>query len=96
MQTSSTDYSLESLLDVDWTVFKLSTPSSRVSAKLEYHPGLTDSGRNRVDFNMNMRQEFIKDLFWVLEGYYSHDSNPPPGAISGDDFGITTSLAYEW
>ena len=96
MQDSSSDTTLEGLLDVDWTVFKLSTPSSRVKANLEYFPGLSESGRNRVDVKVNLRQEFIKDLFWVLEGYYSHDSDPPPGAVSGDDYGITSSLAYEW
>lgn len=95
-QDSSSGTSLEGLLDVDWTVFKLSTPSSRVNAKLEYYPSLNGSGRNRVDLKLNLRQEFIKDLFWVLEGYYSRDSDPPPGALSGSDFGITTSLAYEW
>jgi hypothetical protein len=96
LQGSSSDTTLEGLLDIDWTVFKLSTPSSRVHAKLEYYPGLSESGRNRVDVKLNLRQEFIKDFFWVLEGFYSHDSDPPPGAVSGDDFGITTSLAYEW
>ena len=96
MQDNSSGTSLEGLLDVDWTVFKLNTPSSRIGAKLLYYPGLSDSGRNRVDFKLNLRQEFIKDLFWVLEGYYAHDSDPPPGALSGDDFGITTSLAYEF
>ena len=96
LQDSSSDTTLEGLLDVDWTVFKLSTPSSRVNAKLEYYPGLSESGRNRVDVKVNLRQEFIKDLFWVFEGYYSHDSDPPPGAVSGDDFGVTTSIAYEF
>ena len=93
---NSNNATLEGMLDIDWTVFKLSTPSSRISARLEYYPGLTESGRNRVDLKLNLRQEFWKDLFWVVEAYGSHDSNPPPGAISGDDYGITTSLAYEW
>lgn len=90
------DISLEGLLNIDWTVFKLNTPSSRVSARLNYFPSLSEGGRNHLDLKISLRQEFIKDLFWVVEAFGSHDSRPPPGAISGDDYGITTSLAYEW
>jgi hypothetical protein len=95
-QLSADELSLEGLLDIDWTVFRLSTPSSRVRASLEYYPGVSKGGRDRVDFTLNLRQEFIKDFFWVLEGYYAYDSDPPPGAISANDYGVTTSLAYQW
>ena len=35
-------------------------------------------------------------LNWNLEIYSSFDSQPPEGAFSGEDFGVITSLEYEW
>lgn len=93
---SSRETNLEGLMEIDWTLFKLHSPSSRVNTSLEYFPGITDSGRHRVNINVTLRQEFIKDLFWNIEMYGSYDNKPPIGAISGEDYGIVTSLQYLW
>ena len=87
---------LEGLLDMDWTFFKLHTPSSRINTSLQYYPGITDSGRHRAILNVSFKQEFIKDFFWNLEFFGSYDSDPPPGAVAGEDYGVTTSLEYDW
>ena len=92
--TSETN--LEGVLQFDWTFFKLNTPKSRINSQLQYYPGITDSGRNRVNFNVNVRQEFVKDLFWNVEFFSSFDSKPPQGAQSREDYGVVTSLEYEW
>jgi hypothetical protein len=93
---STHETNLEGLMEIDWTFFKLHSPSSRVKTSLEYFPGITDSGRHRVNLNVNLRQEFIKDLFWNIEMYGSYDNRPPTGAISSEDYGIVTSLEYLW
>ena len=94
--TSSNDANLEGVVSIDWTYFKLSLPKSRYSAKLEYFPGLTDTGRNRANLIINFKQEFVEDLFWNMEFYGSYDSRPPAGAQSTTDYGVITSLEYEW
>ena len=87
---------MEGVLQLDWTYFKLNTPKSRINTQLQYYPGITDSGRNRVNFNVNVRQEFVKDLFWNVEFFSSFDSRLPQGALSREDYGIVTELEYEW
>ena len=93
---SSSDAHLEGILEVDWTFFKLSSPKARYRVKGRYFPGLSDTGRNRADINIVFKQEFVADLFWNLELFGSYDSRPPSGAQSTSDYGIITSLEYEW
>ena len=96
MVQSDEDWSLEGAFGANWTYFRLRTPSSRVNVSLEYLPSISQGGRNRLNFDTTLRQEFIKDMFWVLEFWSTYDSDPPPGAFSGTDYGITTSLEYLW
>lgn len=93
---SSNEANLEGIIEVDWTYFKLSTPKSRYKIKAQYYPGLTESGRNRANLNIVFKQEFIVDLNWNLEFYGSYDSRPLSGALSTTDYGVITSLEYEW
>ena len=96
MSGGTNETNLEGVLELDWTFFKLSTPKSRINTQLQYYPGITDTGRHRVNLNLNLRQEFLKDLFWNVEFFSSFDNKPPQGAISREDYGVVTSLEYEW
>ena len=49
-----------------------------------------------MNLNINLKQEFVEDLFLNLEFYGSYDSRPPVGAKSTTDYGVITSLQYEW
>lgn len=92
----TTKENLEGVAQLDWTFFKLNVPRSRIGTNLQYFPGISDSGRNRANFTLNLRQEFVLDLFWNVELYASYDSRPPAGAISKEDYGVITSLQYDW
>ena len=96
MVSATQETNLEGLLQMDWTYFKLHTPSSRINTSLEYFPGITDSGRHRANLDITFKQEFVKDLFWNVEFWASYDSRPPAGALSGEDYGIVTSLEFLW
>jgi uncharacterized protein DUF481 len=94
--SSETVANMEGVVSLDWTYFRLGLPESRYAAKLEYFPGLTDTGRNRANLTFNFKQEFVEDLFWNMEFYGSYDSRPPSGAQSTTDYGVITSLEFEW
>jgi hypothetical protein len=100
--TSNSDFisesgiSYEGLIHFDWTHFKLHTPKRRLSTSVDYFPGITESSRHRVNYEINYRQEFVADLFFNIELYASYDSEPPDTAISGEDFGMITSLEFRW
>ena len=93
---SDSETSLEGLLFVEWTYFKLHTPKSNVNISFDYFPSLSESGRQRGDLKVRYRQEFVKDFFWNLSYFYNFDSDPPAGAISEEDYGVITSLEYKF
>jgi len=86
----------ELLLTADYTFFRLYSPKSRIKFTPTLWQGISDSDRLRGNVNLSLRQEFISDLFWDLSFYYDYDSKPLQGAAAKEDFGIVTSLGYEF
>jgi len=97
-QTLGQEYEqfFEGMLEAKWSFFKLHVPRSRIDFSVEYFPGLSDTGRNRADGILNLRQKFAEDLFWDLRLYGSYDSKPPQATLSRTDVDIVTSLDYEF
>lgn len=95
-QTATDKTNLEGLVQVNWSFFKLHTPKSSMNFVMKFYPGITDTSRNRANLDVRLRQEFIKDLFLSLSLYGAYDSKPPSGAIAREDYGIVTSLEYEF
>ena len=93
---SNTGANIELLLSADYTFFRLYSPKSRIKFTPTLWQGITDSDRLRGKLNLSLRQEFISDLFWDLSLYYDYDSKPLQGAVAKEDYGINTSLGYEF
>ena len=93
--------SWEAYVMLDWDWFISDSPDLDLSTSLELIPNLTDTGRVRGDFKIKLKWEMISDLFWQLEFYDSYDSKPAVTITIGEDpekndYGITTSLAWEF
>ena len=91
-----TETSLEGLLFLEWTYFKLRAPKSQVDVSFNFYPGITDTDRQRGDLRVRYRQEFLADLFWNLTYFDNFDTKPPLGATSKRDYGLITSLEYKF
>jgi len=96
LQAGADKSNLEGVIRANWSFFKLHTPKSNIDLVLQYYPGITDTGRDRINANLRMRQELAKDLFWAINIYGSYDSKPPTGALAKEDYGVVTSLEYEF
>jgi len=83
--------SLEGLIHSSFDLFKLSVPMTRLSANIDVFPGITEKGRLRVNTNITLRNEFIRDFFWDLS-VYSHYDNQSVSGADGSDYGVITSL----
>jgi len=93
---SDSGANFEGVLQADYTFYRLYSPKSRIKLRGTLYPGITDTGRYRGNAQVELRQEFISDLFWDLSFYYDYDSKPLQGAAAQEDFGIVTSLGYEF
>ena len=85
--TASTEGLIRSSLDI----FKHTLPVTRLSASINIFPGITESGRMRVNTNVSLRNEIVRSLFWDLSLYHTFDNRPPEDAAE-EDYGIVTSI----
>ena len=90
-QDDTTTTSVEGLIRSSLDIFKLSLPVTRLSASVNVFPGITESGRLRVNTNITLRNEIVRDLFWDLTFYSTYDNQPVQGA-ENEDYGIVTSI----
>lgn len=83
--------STEGLIRTSLDIFKLSVPITTLSANIAVFPSITESDRVRMNSDITLRNEIIRDLFWDLSLYATYDSKPIEGAAQ-DDWGIVTSI----
>lgn len=88
-------WNLEALFVGEFSIFKYDNPETDISSKLEIIPSLTDWGRYRIHFNIDLSYEIYSDLFLGLTFFDDYDSKPPAEAdTEKNDFGVTTSIGY--
>ena len=93
---SDSGANLELMMALDYTFYRLYSPKMRINFAPTIYQGITDSDRFRGNLNLSVRQEFISDLFWDLSFYYDYDNKPLQGALGNEDYGVITSLGYEF
>lgn len=87
----TTTTSAEGLIQSSFSVFKHTLPITRLTANVNIFPGITESGRTRVNSDITLRNEIVRSVFWDLSFYSTYDNRPPEGA-SKEDYGIVTSI----
>lgn len=93
---SSIEYvgNLESLIIIQFKEFKYTTPKLSIDASYVILPGLSQWGRVRMDFQLNMKYEIFKHFNVGVSFYDLYDNRPPEGAVSKNDFGVNTTIGY--
>ena len=86
-----TSQSAEGLISPSLEIFKHTLPVTRLSANINVFPGITESGRMRVNTNISLRNEVVRSVFWDLTFFSNFDNRPPEGS-SEEDYGIVTSI----
>jgi hypothetical protein len=92
---SREDTTFEGLFGADLEWFRFDTPELDITMRFELYPNLSDTGRYRTSFDTDFKWEVINDLFWAFTIYHRYE-NDPLAEGSGTDYGITTSLGWEF
>ena len=87
---------IEAFGTLSWDWFRDDTPELDLSTDLRIIPNLTDSGRIRAELDISLKWEMIEDLFWQLEVYDTYDSDPVVTDAEKNDYGVITSLGWEF
>jgi len=86
----------EAFGSLNWDWFRYDTPELDFSTNLQLIPNLTDTGRVRAELDVTLKWEIIEDLFWQLSLYDSYDSDPVVLDAEKNDYGVNTSLGWEF
>jgi hypothetical protein len=87
--------SLEAVFTMNWDWFLFQNPELDWSTSIELIPSLTESGRLRGEIDTSLKWEIIDDLKWGFSLYGSID-NQPSDTGSTSDYGINTSVTYDF
>jgi hypothetical protein len=88
--------SIEAYASMHWDVYRFDSPELDLSTSIMIIPSLTESGRVRGEFDIALKWEIIHDLFWEISLYNSYDSDPGTVGAEQNDYGITTSIGYDF
>lgn len=92
----SSEDTVEAFGSLKWDWFRYDSPELDLSTELKLIPNLTESGRVRGEFDISLKWEMIEDLFWQLSFYDSYDSDPVVLGAEKNDYGVNTSLGYDF
>ncbi len=88
--------SVEAVFKMDWDWFRFDAPELDWSTSLELIPSITESGRVRANFDTGLKWELFSDLKWGLTFYSSFDNKPQVDTATSSDYGVNTTLTYEF
>jgi len=88
--------SVEALIMGSVSAFRYTFPSLDFIFTAKIFPSLTDWGRVRAELNARLSYEFISNFFFSLSGFYSLDSRPPTEGTRKHDYGLNSSLRWEF
>ena len=88
--------SLEATFTANWDWFLFDDPELDWSSRIQLIPSLTEKGRVRGELDTTLSWEIIGDLKWAVSLYGSWDNQPQSVEGSTSDYGVNTTLAYDF
>ena len=88
--------SLEATFVLKWDWFLFQNPELDWSTEIEIFPSITESGRVRGEADTSLSWEIIGDLKWGVAIYSSFDSQPQSSTGSTSDYGVNTTVTYDF
>jgi hypothetical protein len=85
--------SAEAFLGFEYKIFDLGDLD--MVTRVYGYPSLTESGRFRTDFNLDLRYEFAFDLFFGFGFTFNYDNRPAPGSDQ-TDYVLQTTIGWEF
>jgi uncharacterized protein DUF481 len=76
--------------------FSYDFPKVDVSVVVAGFASLNEGGRYRLDTDVQLKRELIKDFYATLRGYESYDSRPATEGAARNDYGITFALGWSF
>jgi hypothetical protein len=92
-QTESIN-NVEGLINAQYQFFKYDHPKATFLTYVYVFPSLSNLGRFRFNYNIELSWEMVLDFYWDLTFYFEYDNQPQSENASQSDYNIQTSLKY--
>jgi putative salt-induced outer membrane protein YdiY len=87
---------VEALFGADYSYFTYDSPKTNVTLACVVYPSLTVARRVRVDTDLGLSRELVKDFIAGVTLYDSYDSRPPAEGSNKNDFGFTVNVGWSF
>lgn len=91
----STD-NLDALFSVQMSYFTYDRPKTTIDIGTQYYPSLSDFGRQRLQVDISLKRELLKDFFVSTNLYDTFDSRPPVAGVDKNDIGVVLSIGWSY
>jgi hypothetical protein len=81
-------------LTIDW--YRSDDKEFDISTRITIFPGISQSGRYRSSFDLDLEWELFGDATWGLTFYHNFDSDPPSATAIRADYGVITSVGVDF
>jgi len=88
--------SIEAAVGITAEWFRYDEPELDVSTRFAIYERVTGTSKTRGNLDVDFRWEMFDDSFWGFNIYYSFDTNPESTTASKSDYGIVTSLGWDF
>jgi hypothetical protein len=87
---------VEAVLGLNYANFAYDFPNTDVQVGVNAYLGLSQWGRFRLEANVQLSREVLKDFYIGVKGYESYDSEPATQGAQQNDWGLTLSLGLRF
>jgi len=84
----------EGVIKTSFSVYLYDSPKTTLDIALGVFPAIDGKDRVRTQTDADIRQEIFNDFFLGLKYFERYDSNPPPGAESNADRGLSFTVGW--
>lgn len=91
---SESIFNVEGLINSQYQFFKYDHPKATFLTYIYLFPSLSNLGRFRFNYNIELSWEMVFDFYWDLTFYFEYDNQPQSESASQSDYNIQTSLKY--
>lgn len=95
-QQANRTSNFEGQASISYQIYRYTFPEISLNTKFDLYPSFNNSGRYRVDYNIDVNIEVFDNFYVGGKFYYNFDSKPPSDNASNNDYGFTTTLGYSF
>ncbi len=94
--TDSTTTGMEGLVGVAFRAFRYDRPKLDASIASSVYPSLSIQGRVRMQHDLRLSYELVKDFMLTVTLFDAFDSKPPAEGAAKNDFGSTFGVTWNF